>query len=138
MTARARFVMSEETRLDALLLVARHLRRHPGLPEPHGIVVDSYRQRIRLHLLALPDHELTDLLAWHDSLREPVADVWRTSDGQRLLISAVGRTEDDVPVEVFTGMDYRGHLAALGIEPETGQKVALPELALAAARDGLR
>lgn len=134
MSASAPFEVAESTRLDALLfLVARHLRRHTLLPDPHRMTVDRVWQRLRMHLLSEPDKELRDLLTWHDSLRVPLAEVWRTACGSRLVANVLGRTEDGLPVEVFTGLDYDKTVFTAPIEPDRGQPMDRVELERAAA-----
>jgi len=133
MNVPALFEVAESTRLDALLLVARHLRRHPLLPDPHTITVDRVWQRVRVQLQPEPDRELRDLLTWHESLRAPVAEAWRTADGSRLIASTLGQTGDGLPVEVFTGLHHDQVLFTSLIEPDTGRPVTRDELERAAA-----
>lgn len=135
MNVPAPFEVAESTRLDALLLVARHLRRHPLLPDPHRMTVDRVWQRLRLHLLPEPDEELRDLLTWHDSLSLPLAEVWRTASGLHLVANVLGRTEDGLPVEVFTGLDsdYDEDLFTSPVEPDRGRPMDRAELERAAA-----
>jgi len=128
MSAARVFAADESTRLDALLLFARHLRLHSRLPDPHAITVDHIQQRVRLQLLSEPDHELSDLLRWHESLRTPVAEIWRTPCGTRLVISAQGQTGDGLPVEVFTGLDQVDASALFAIQPNTAQTITREEL----------
>src|SRR6266545_1837870 len=104
--------------LDALLLVARHLRGRRELPEPHRIRVDHFGQRVRCQMAGLPGWELGDLAAWADSLHEPTVEVWRTPCGERVLVSVVGCTADGVPVEVFDGLSYGESLFGV-IAPST-------------------
>lgn len=132
MSAPARFEVAETTRLDALLLVARHLRRHPLLPDPHTLTVDRVWQRVRVQLLPEPDRELRDLLTWHESLRAPVAEVWRTADGSRLIASTLGQAGDDLPVEVFAGLDHDKALFTPAVEPDAVRPVTHDELERAA------
>jgi hypothetical protein len=132
MSASALFEVAESTRLDARLLVARHLRRHPLLPDPHTITVDQVWQRVRVQFLPEPDRELRDLLTWHESLRAPVAQVWRTADGGRLIASTFGQTGNGLPVEVFTGLDHDEALFTSLVEPDAGQPVTRDELKRAA------
>jgi len=52
MSALAVFEVAESTRLGAPLLVARHMRRHPLLPDPNTITVDRVWQCVRVQLSA--------------------------------------------------------------------------------------
>jgi hypothetical protein len=133
MSTPAHFEVDESTRLDALLLVARHLRRHPLLPDPHRMTVDLVWQRIRLHLLSEPDKELRDLLTWHDSLRLPQAEIWRTACGTRVVANVLGHTDDGLPIEVFIGLDYDKDLFTVAVEPDGGRSMDRIELELAGA-----
>ncbi|MFC0432553.1 hypothetical protein [Kutzneria buriramensis] len=134
MSTPASFEMAESHRLDALLLVARHLRRHRYLPEPHTIAVDRVWQRVRLFLLGEPDQELRDLLVWHDSLRDPTADFWRTACGTQRVVSVLGQTADGLPVKVFTGLPYQEGLVTLPVEPNAGQPASRDDLERAASK----
>jgi hypothetical protein len=132
MNAPALFGVAEPTRLDALLLVARHLRRRPLLPDPHTMTVDRVWQRVRVQLQPEPNRELRDLLTWHESLRAPVAEAWLTADGSKLIASTLGQTGDGLPVEVFTGLDHDKALFTPPVAPDTGRPVTHAELERAA------
>ena len=41
-------------------------------------------ERVRRQLLPEPDPELRDLQSWHEPLRAPLGETWRTADGGRL------------------------------------------------------
>lgn len=133
MSAPAPFEVAESTRLDALLLVARHLRQHPLLPDPHRMTVDRVWQRIRLHLLSEPNKELRDLLTWHDTLEHPVVEVWRTASGTSAVVHVLGRTADGLPVAAFTGLHYDEDLFTAPVEPDDARPMDRDELERAAA-----
>lgn len=133
MSTPASFDVAESNRLDALLLVARHLRRHPHLLEPHTVTVDRVWRRVRLLLLSEPDQELRGLLVWHDSLRDPTTDFWRTACGTQLVASVLGQTADGLPVKVFTSLPYQEGLVTLSVEPDAGQPISRDDLERAAS-----
>lgn len=133
MNTPAPFEVAESTRLDALLLVARHLRRHSLLPDPHRITVDRVWQRVRVHLVSEPDKELRDLLTWYDSLRNPVAEVWGTASGGYVVVHVLGRTADGLPVAVFVGLRYDADVFVSPVEPDDARPMDRDELERAAA-----
>jgi hypothetical protein len=93
--------------VDALGLLARHLRAHAGMVEPDRIEVDRSARRLRCQVLASPGWELATVVAWADSLPGSVVKASRAAVGALVVATVRGCTVDGLPLEVYSGLPYR-------------------------------